>query len=191
MFVLVINGSDHPKGSLSSNCLLALRVTLLEEKKPPNRDKTSQHNSSASHLEAFRGCEWISIHFPVYKNQVVLNNLLSCWTVLSKVLDFPLPPPFPLPERCFVLLCWVGLFPGGGRSGAQRVVTRLPPSLVVCGALGCWGCLGKQWVIRRWETVPLRGWLFIFKAFVPQVACKADAWGVLLKLDCTYSLVCL
>lgn len=85
MFLLVINGLDHPRGSLSSNCLLTLRVTLLE-KKPDQTNPKPPNN-----LEAFKGCKWISIHFPVYKNWVVLNNLLNCRTISSNALDFSVP----------------------------------------------------------------------------------------------------
>lgn len=153
MFLLVINGLDHPRGSLSSNCLLTLRVTLLE-KKPDQTNPKPPNN-----LEAFKGCNWISIHFPVYKNWVVLNNLLNCWTISSNALDFSIPF-----QR--VSLCWEGGLQGWlvstGCGG-----TRLPPSWVVCGALGCWGLPGGASVICRQETIPAWGWLFIFKAFVP------------------------
>lgn len=143
MLVLVINGSDHPRGSLLSNCLLTLIVALLKKnikkhkqikttnkqtkiikKTNPNWNKTFQHNRFASHLETFKG---ISIYFLVNKNQVVLNDLLNCWAVSGNALDF-----FPLPERLCVL---------GGRAArlfflhsARETGCHLPEWCVVLGA---------------------------------------------------------
>lgn len=84
-----MNGLKHPRSSLFSHCPLAL--SCLSRKKKPQQNKSYQHFRFASHLEAFRGCEGISIHFPVYKNQVVLNDLLNCWTISYKARDFPAP----------------------------------------------------------------------------------------------------
>lgn len=75
-----------------------LWVALVGEKKT-QQNKTYQHIRFTSHLEAFRGCKWISIHFPVYKKQVVLNDLLNCWTISYNALDFPAP----FQPGC---LCW-------------------------------------------------------------------------------------
>lgn len=82
--------------------------------------------------------------------------------------------------------CKVGLFPQRGVWGPG---CHFLEWWVVLWAAG--RCLGEQSGICRRETMPAWGQLFIFKAFESQVTCKADAWGVLLKLDCVCSLVCL
>lgn len=145
MLVLVINGSDHPRGSLLSNCLLTLIVALLKKnikkhkqikttnkqtkiiKKPnPNWNKTFQHNRFASHLETFKG---ISIYFLVNKNQVVLNDLLNCWAVSGNALDF-----FPLPERLCVL--------GGRAARLFFSIVRGKLAATFLSGVWCWGLLG-------------------------------------------------
>lgn len=126
----VRSASDHPRGSLSSNWPLTLRVATLE-KKTTRPKQWPQHNRFASHLEAFKGCKWISIHFPVYKKQVVLNDLLNCWTISTNALDFP-----PLPER----LCVLGgraARPGRFHSGWGGPGCHFPEWCVVLGA--AWG----------------------------------------------------
>lgn len=165
-----------------------LWVALLEEETANEKEKKKKRDPSGfvSHLEAFKECKWISIHFPVYKNQVVLTELLNCWTKQCTFFFFK----FPFRRGC---LCWEGglqacFVPLGGK----KSVCHLPEPR---GALRGWGLVGGSEAAScthaRVHAVSLAwGCLFIFKAFVPQVTCKAGARGVQLKLGCVYSPIC-
>lgn len=116
------------------DALLEEETANEKEKKEKKGKKERDPSGFVSHLEAFKGCKWISIHFPVYKNQVVLTELLNCWTKQCAFFFF-------LNSLSGEAVCAgregckLALFPWGGRKVSATSLSRG----VLSGAGGCWG----------------------------------------------------
>lgn len=149
MFILVINGLNHPRRTLFSSCPLALSCFSRKTNKQTSKqqNKTYQHIRFASYLEAFRGCKGISIRVLVYKN---------CSKRLAKLLTLDKMPwiSLPLPREAGCagseggLQARFGLFPQRGARG----LGRFPQCWVALRAAG--GAVGRLQAAEHPGTGP-------------------------------------